>query len=55
MFRLIRDTDVEFEEEAEDLVRSYETRAEAPPPRRRRSTSTIDAAMPDDLRDARGR
>jgi polyphosphate kinase len=50
MFRLIRDTDVEFEEEAEDLVRSYESALK----RRRRGVAihlAINAAMPDDLRD----
>ena len=49
MFRLIRDTGVEFEEEAEDLVRSYETALK----RRRRGTAihlSVDAAMPADLR-----
>ena len=49
MFRLIRDTGVEFEEEAEDLVRSYETALK----RRRRGMAihlAVDASMPDDLR-----
>ncbi|MGH7078594.1 MAG: RNA degradosome polyphosphate kinase, partial [Acetobacteraceae bacterium] len=49
LFRLIRDTDVEFEEEAEDLVRSYETALK----RRRRGTAihlSVAATMPADLR-----
>ena len=50
LFRLIRDTDVEFEEEAEDLVRSYENSLK----RRRRGVVihlSVDANMPADLRD----
>lgn len=50
MFRLIRDTDVEFEEEAEDLVRSYESALK----RRRRGVAIhleIETAMPAALRE----
>ncbi len=50
LFRLIRDTDVEFEEEAEDLVQSYETALK----RRRRGVViqlTVQADMPGDLRE----
>jgi polyphosphate kinase len=50
LFRLIRDTDVEFEEEAEDLVRSYETALKA----RRRGKAialTIQSDMPENLRE----
>lgn len=49
LFRLIRDTDVEFEDEAEDLVRSYESALK----RRRRGAAillTLATDMPEDLR-----
>ncbi|MBE9603671.1 RNA degradosome polyphosphate kinase [Acetobacteraceae bacterium H6797] len=50
VFRLIRDTDVEFEEEAEDLVRSYESALK----RRRRGKAirlSVGADMPADMLD----